>query len=59
MYLLAQGQTKYISDAPPDSKDPSHAAWEKEDTQIRIRMWNSMDSLIGRSLVCLDMAKQV
>ena len=36
-----------------------HAAWEKEDAQIRIRLWNSMKSSVISSLVYLDIAKQV
>ena len=31
VYLLAKGQATYLTDDPPDSKDPSHKAWEKKD----------------------------
>ena len=30
VYLTAKGQNKYLTDAPPDPKDPSHAAWKNQ-----------------------------
>ena len=48
-----------MTDAPPNSKDPTHAAWKAEDAQIRVRLWNRMDTQISSSLVYLDTAKQV
>ena len=47
-----------MTDASLDLKG-AHAPWKEGDTQIRIRLWNSMEPQISSSLVYLDTTKQV
>ena len=56
---MAKGHDKSLTNAPPDHKDPSHAAWKLEDTQIQLRMRNNREPQISRSLIYYTSAKQV
>ena len=56
---MVKGKDKYLTDAPLDPKDTSHADWKLEDTQFRLRMWNSMEPPISNSLIYFTSAKQM
>ncbi|GFY98224.1 hypothetical protein Acr_12g0007650 [Actinidia rufa] len=43
--MMTTGQYKYLTDAPLDSKDPSHVAWKLEDAQIRLHLLLSLGDM--------------
>ena len=59
VYFMGKKKLFYLADDPPITKDVTFGEWSAEDTQIRIQLWNSMESHISGSLVYLETAKQM
>ena len=59
MFLLGRKKFDYVISEPPVSTDSKFADWRIEDAQIRICLWNGMESKISSSLVFLPIAKLV
>lgn len=59
VFLLGRKKFDYMISEPPVSTDSKFADWRTEDAQIRICLWNSMESKISSSLVFLPTVKLV
>ena len=46
VFLRVNTRYQYLTDEPLEFDDPTFAAWDAKDSQIRLRMWNSMKPTI-------------
>ncbi|XP_043687974.1 uncharacterized protein LOC122639217 [Telopea speciosissima] len=64
-YIHAKGKLKYITDDPPnrDPKDPTtftaHEEWMRENSIIKIWLWNSVELAIASNVMFHTLAKDV
>ena len=57
--LKSKGKLKYVSEAPPNVKDPKFETWDTENYMVMSWLLNSMKPQIKKTYILLPTAKEI